>query len=81
MTVVTTLPWGRRLSAEDFFALDVRLSDRTVVEPDLLVVRCEDARGSRLVGVPLLCVEVLVAGRDRRPDAPFPAPPGPAWPR
>lgn len=33
--------------------LEVRLSDRTVVERDVLVVRTEDARGRRLVGVPL----------------------------
>lgn len=39
--------------------LDVRLSDRTVVEPDVLVVRAEDALGKRLSGVPVLCVEVL----------------------
>ena len=39
--------------------LDVRLSDRTVVEPDVLVVRADDARGQRLTGVPVLCVEVL----------------------
>jgi Uma2 family endonuclease len=39
--------------------LDVRLSERTVVEPDVLVVRREDATGHRLTGVPLLVVEVL----------------------
>lgn len=39
--------------------LDVRLSERTVVEPDVVVVRAEDARGRRLTGLPVLCVEVL----------------------
>ncbi|MGF1645761.1 MAG: Uma2 family endonuclease [Kineosporiaceae bacterium] len=39
--------------------LDVRLSDRTVAQPDLLVVRAEDARGRKLAGVPLLTVELL----------------------
>lgn len=39
--------------------LDVRLSDDTVVQPDLLVVRATDTRGKRLSGLPLLVVEVL----------------------
>lgn len=39
--------------------LDVRLSERTVVQPDVLVVRADDARGTRVTGIPLLCVEVL----------------------
>lgn len=61
--------------------LDVRLSDRTVVEPDVLVVRREDATGPRLTGVPLLVVEVLsdstrghdlLLKRDRYADAGVP---------
>lgn len=39
--------------------LDVRLSERTVVQPDVLVVRGADATGPRLTGVPRLVVEVL----------------------
>lgn len=39
--------------------LDVRLSDDTVVQPDIVVVRARDAVGSQLAGVPLLVVEIL----------------------
>lgn len=39
--------------------LDVRLTNDTVVQPDLLVVRADDATGRRLTGVPLLAVEIL----------------------
>jgi Uma2 family endonuclease len=39
--------------------LDVRLSDVTVVQPDVVVVRTEDATGPRLTGIPLLAVELL----------------------
>lgn len=108
---VRTPPWGRPLSASDFFALgparkgqrwelidgvlvvspsplvphqdvqaeiwyalksaapdgvkvyaaplDVRLSEDTVVEPDIVVVRAADASGPRLTGLPLLVVEIL----------------------
>lgn len=111
MTAVTTLPWGRPLTADDYFAmetpddgrryelidgllvvspspfvphqwastqlvtrltaacpadlrvfhapLDVRLGDDTVVQPDVLVVRADDARDRRLTGLPLLAVELL----------------------
>jgi Uma2 family endonuclease len=111
MSVVMTVPWGRPLTADDFFAmetpddgqryelidgvlvvspspflphqwvstqlilllaaacpahlrvfhapLDVRLADDTVVEPDLLVVRAEDAAGKRLTGIPLMVGEIL----------------------
>jgi Uma2 family endonuclease len=111
MTAVMTLPWGRPLTADDYFALetpddgrryelldgvlvvspspfvahqwvstqlataltsacprelrvlhaplDVRLSDDTVVRPDIVVVRADDARARRLTGIPVLAVEVL----------------------
>lgn len=39
--------------------LDVRLADDTVVQPDLVVVRAEDAVEDHLAGVPLLVVELL----------------------
>jgi Uma2 family endonuclease len=39
--------------------LDVRLSGDTVVQPDLLVVRAQDAAEDHLTGVPLLVVELL----------------------
>lgn len=39
--------------------LDVTLADDTVVEPDLLVVRRDQAEGLTLEGVPLLAIEVL----------------------
>lgn len=39
--------------------LDLRLADDTVVQPDLMVVRAEDAGEDHLTGVPLLVVEVL----------------------
>jgi len=39
--------------------LDVTLFNDTVVEPDLLIVRAEDATGDRLAGVPVLVVEIL----------------------
>lgn len=39
--------------------LDVRLSNDTVVQPDILVVRAADATGKRLSGIPLLAVEIL----------------------
>jgi Uma2 family endonuclease len=39
--------------------LDVRLSDDTVVQPDLVVVRAEDAVDDHLTGVPVLVVELL----------------------
>lgn len=37
---------------------DLVLGPRTVIEPDVLVVRRSDAQGERLRGVPLLAVEV-----------------------
>lgn len=37
----------------------VRPTERRLIEPDLVVVRREDARGRRLTGLPLLVVEVL----------------------
>lgn len=47
-------------SLEVFAApLDVRPSLTTSLQPDVLVVRREDARGERLVGTPVLVVEVL----------------------
>jgi Uma2 family endonuclease len=39
--------------------LDVRLSDDTVVQPDVVVMRVGDARDRRLSGVPVLAVELL----------------------
>jgi Uma2 family endonuclease len=42
--------------------LDVRLSDRTVAQPDLLVVRAEDAHGRKLAGTPLMVAELLSDG-------------------
>ena len=48
-------------SALEVFAapLDVRLADDTVVQPDLVVVRAEDAVEDHLTGVPLLVVGLL----------------------
>lgn len=37
---------------------DVVLGPRTVIEPDVLVVRRADSQGDRLQGIPLLAVEV-----------------------
>jgi Uma2 family endonuclease len=111
MTAVMTLPWGRPLTADDYFALetpddgrryelldgvlvvspspvvahqwvstqlvralanacpsdlrvfhaplDLRLSDDTVVQPDLIVVPATDALARRLSGIPVLAVEIL----------------------
>jgi Uma2 family endonuclease len=111
MTAVMTLPWGRPLTADDYFALetpddgrryelldgvlvvspspvvahqwassqlfgalygacpadlrvfhaplDVRLSDDTVVQPDLIVVPAADTLDRRLSGIPVLAVEIL----------------------
>ncbi|MGF1647228.1 MAG: Uma2 family endonuclease [Kineosporiaceae bacterium] len=39
--------------------LDVRLSDDTVVQPDILAVRLADVADDRVTGVPLLAVEFL----------------------
>lgn len=44
---------------EVFLPVDVRLSAVRQIAPDVTVVRREDATGRRLVGVPLLVVEVL----------------------
>lgn len=46
--------------------LDVRLSDRTVLQPDLVVARREQAGDHGIEGVPLLVVEVLSPSTRRR---------------
>ena len=43
---------------EVFLPIDVRLSPRRQIAPDVTVVRRSDASGKRLAGVPLLVVEV-----------------------
>lgn len=44
---------------EVFLPIDVRLSPRRQIAPDVTVVRRSDASGKRLSGTPLLVVEVL----------------------
>ncbi len=46
--------------------LDVRLSDRTVLQPDLVLARREQAGDLAIEGVPLLAVEVLSPSTRRR---------------
>jgi len=54
----------------DVFAapLDVTLSDRNVLQPDILFISNERARilqGGRIIGAPDLCVEILSPGTQR----------------
>ena len=54
----------------DVFAapLDVTLSDRNVLQPDILFISNERARilqGGRIIGAPDLCVEILSPGTER----------------
>lgn len=46
--------------------IDVRLSDRTVLQPDLVVAAFEQIRDEGIVGAPVLAVEILSPSTRRR---------------